>query len=639
MTEAAIEHYLEKATRRITQLLKRLDTASRLLSWLRLAVFVLGLGLFVLLGETRQLSLALGGLGLSLGIFILLVKRHQRIRSQQRRCVRSLALRQNDRARRALDWEQIPPLPPSEPQAGHPFELDLDITGPHSLYRLVHHCLTAEGGARLKDWLLNQHPDLDRIQTRQRQVAALKGQLRFRDRLDLALCEVASQYRHQGQSKQTQDWQSREVLEHLQELPERRVQPFLLLLAGMAVITALFFGLAQIPLDGHLLWPNSIWKGSLSLYILLFWWRRDLITQLFKEAHDLQYTLYRLEALFEVLETLGPTRPPALRDLLAPFLDPERRPSQLIRRLNRVVGAAGVQGNPLLWVFLNLVMPWDFYFAWRLEALKPELKAALPLWLDRLWELEALISLAHYAWLHPQTQFPQLSSEQAGIQVKALGHPLLPQQRKIRNDFALQQRGEGFLITGSNMSGKSTFLKSLGINLVLAQAGGVVDAERFVAQPMRLFTCIRVSDSVTDGLSYFYAEVKRLRALLEAIEITTAEQPVFFLVDEIFKGTNNRERLIGSRAYIQALTGKNALGGISTHDLELVPLADHNPLLSNYHFREEIRNERMVFDYRLRSGPCPTTNALRIMALEGLPVGETEMQAAQDSTASRDSRA
>jgi DNA mismatch repair ATPase MutS len=216
--------------------------------------------------------------------------------------------------------------------------------------------------------------------------------------------------------------------------------------------------------------------------------------------------------------------------------------------------------------------------------------------------------------------------------VQDLGHPLLPPDQKVRNSFALQQTGEGVLITGSNMAGKSTFLKSLGLNQVLAQAGTVVDASRYQAPLLRVVCCIRVSDSINDGLSYFYAEVTRLKVLLQAIE---AEHPlpVLFLVDEIFKGTNNRERLLGSRAYIQALTGKNALGGVSTHDLELVKLADSNPLLQNYHFREQIIDGQMVFDYTLRPGPCPTTNALRIMALAGLPVPdfppEPESQASE----------
>jgi DNA mismatch repair ATPase MutS len=146
-----------------------------------------------------------------------------------------------------------------------------------------------------------------------------------------------------------------------------------------------------------------------------------------------------------------------------------------------------------------------------------------------------------------------------------------------------------------------------------------VDAPAFTVVPGRLFTCIRVTDSLADGISYFYAEVKRLKALLDELA-RPHPQPLFFFVDEIFRGTNNRERLIGSRAMIQRLAEGNGLGLIATHDLELVQLADITPAIRNIHFREEVRDGQMIFDYHLHPGPSPTTNALKIMALAGLPV-------------------
>ena len=175
------------------------------------------------------------------------------------------------------------------------------------------------------------------------------------------------------------------------------------------------------------------------------------------------------------------------------------------------------------------------------------------------------------------------------------------------------------------MSGKSTFLRTLGTNLCLAQAGGPVNADHLQTQLFRLFTCIQVSDSLSNGISYFYAEVRRLRALLDAIR-EDSPYPLFFLIDEIYRGTNNRERQIGSQAFVQTLAQHCGVGLVSTHDLELVRLADQGGNILNYHFREDIRADRMVFDYLLRPGPCPTTNALKIMAIEGLPVGSANVK-------------
>ena len=177
------------------------------------------------------------------------------------------------------------------------------------------------------------------------------------------------------------------------------------------------------------------------------------------------------------------------------------------------------------------------------------------------------------------------------------------------------------LITGSNMSGKSTFLRTIGVNLCLAFAGAPVNAAYLKTDLFRLYTCIQVTDSLADGISYFYAEVRRLKALLNALEVEH-ELPLFFLIDEIFRGTNNRERQVGGRSFVTTLVGGEGVGLISTHDLELVVFADELSNIKNYHFQEEVTQRRMLFDYRLRPGPSQTTNALQIMRMEGLPVDD-----------------
>jgi DNA mismatch repair ATPase MutS len=279
----------------------------------------------------------------------------------------------------------------------------------------------------------------------------------------------------------------------------------------------------------------------------------------------------------------------------------------------------GVRTNPLLSLIVHLIMPCDFFFTYRLEQVKKEIAHLLPRWLDAWHELEALNSLANFAYLNPHYVFPELTAEEDSFAARELGHPLLKPESKVCNDFALDRDHRIVILTGSNMAGKSTLLRTIGVNLSLAYAGAPVNAAHLQTSLFRLFTCIKVSDSVQDGLSYFYAEVKRLQALLGATKIAD-RLPVLFLIDEIFRGTNSRERLIGSRSYIRALSEGPSLGLIATHDLELIKLADEIGGVTNYHFREEVHDGRMVFDYRLRPGPCPTTNALKIMRLEGLPV-------------------
>jgi DNA mismatch repair ATPase MutS len=345
------------------------------------------------------------------------------------------------------------------------------------------------------------------------------------------------------------------------------------------------------------------------------------------------YATYQL--VFQHLETYPLRRYDALNDLCQPFLDTENRPSAKLKQVSFLTAAAGLTQNPFIGLVLNLIAPWNLYFAHRLNLYKEEVVHQLPQWLDALFELEALGSLANFAYLNPGYAFPIITNYELGMtndetisgqrsavsrqlfNAKGLGHPLIPAGQKVCNDFSADRPGQVVIITGSNMAGKSSFLRTVGVNLCLACAGGPVNAQSCRTIPFRLFTALSVSDSVTDGISYFYAEVKRLKRLLDTLNADDP-LPLMHLVDEIFRGTNNRERFIGSRAYIRTLVGGNGFGIIATHDLELVKLADELSGVKNYHFREEVVAGKMVFDYQLRSGPCPTTNALKIMQAEGL---------------------
>jgi DNA mismatch repair ATPase MutS len=226
--------------------------------------------------------------------------------------------------------------------------------------------------------------------------------------------------------------------------------------------------------------------------------------------------------------------------------------------------------------------------------------------------------LANFAWLNPDYTWPDLVAAPHFV-AQRLGHPLIPHDERVYNDYAVTELGTIALITGSNMAGKSSFLRTIGINLCLAYMGGPVVADSLQTTLFRVYSSIQIHDSLADGFSFFYAEVRRLQALLAAWR-QEDERPLCFLIDEIFRGTNNRERLIGSRSYIRALAGGHGIGFIATHDLELVQLADELPGIKNFHFRDAVVNGRMVFDYKLHPGPCPTTNALKIMELAGLPV-------------------
>ena len=541
---------------------------------------------------------------------------HNRVRDSLTRNGLLIEIKKVQIARIRLDWERIPPADPlAHPVPGHPFETDLDITGERSLHRLLDCAVTQEGSERLKSWLLNGRPDAQLIEHRQSLVKELTRHSVFRDKLQLLSAVARLKFGpSRSRAGTSHHWNSSKLVDWLNR-SERKdsLLPTVVLLFIMSGVN-----LAAIVLSALDLIP-PVWPLTFLIYTGTMILKQKRIATAWGELHELEKTLTHFQAVFGYLESRCYANTPGVANVCSVFVDENRRPSVEMKRLGRLAAALGLRTNPILSLIAHLLMPWDFFFTYRLELVKDELAQLLPRWLDAWYELETLNSLANFAYLNPHYVLPIISADANQFAAQQLGHPLLKPDAKVCNDFELDEGQRIVILTGSNMAGKSTFLRTIGVNLCLAYAGAPVNAGKLDASLFRLFTCIKVSDSVQDGLSYFYAEVKRLQALLAAASIE-GELPVLFLIDEIFRGTNSRERLIGSRSYIRAMAETTAVGLVATHDLELIKLADEIDGVVNHHFREEVHAGRMVFDYRLRPGPCPTTNALTIMRLEGLPV-------------------
>ncbi len=518
-------------------------------------------------------------------------------------------IKQQHLARMNLDWEQLPSSLSLEIIKDHPFGVDVDLIGAFSLHRLLDTAVSDTGRRRLADWLLEVTPDMDNIRRRQTAVRELSQMTPFRDKLTLHAQLVTREMGERVPGEKLVAW-----LEEPSEKEE--LKRWTLLLGGIALLTAVLFVLGVMDL------LPSVWILPWAIYVALYVLKGLPLTgTMFQDAVFLQNSLDALHGVFRFLESWRYGRSPQIRTLCTPFLDPANKPSDHIRRVRRVMAGIGLRQNPFVSLLINAILPWDLFFAYRLALCKEDLRGLLPTWMDCWFELEALSSLAAYAYLHEgDVVLPQLETA-VSVQFhgQQLGHPLIATGSRVCNDLHIDSSGTVLIVTGSNMAGKSSFLRTVGINLVLAYAGGAVVADSFSTSFFRLFASIRVQDSLTDGYSFFYAEVRRLAQLLEALG-EDGKRPLFFLIDEIFRGTNNRERLIGSQAYIMALAQGMGVGIVATHDLELVHLADDHATIRNYHFRDGVENGRMVFDYKLHDGPCPTTNALKIMQLAGLPI-------------------
>ncbi len=608
---------LEKQIARLRRRAEVLDKISGKYWNARRIIFICGVLLALafcnLAGRTPAWFVA----GLVVILFSVVTIFHNRVRDSIRRISLLVDIKQIQIARIHLDWNRIPPAEQSAPLAGHPFETDLDITGERSLHRLMDCAVTKDGSERFKSWLLNVRPDRQLIEHRQALVRELKSHSLFRDKLQL-LSAVARL--NTGPTRvSSRLWNSRILVDWVERSKPGgslfSIVVLLFVLSTLNIVCIVLAGLELIP---------QIWPITFMIYAGAMMMLQSRIATAWGDLHELEKALTHFKAIFGYLESRSYKSTPGLARICAPFVEEGKRPSNEVKRLGRLAAALGLRTNPILWFLAHLLIPWDFFFSHRLELVKKEISHLLPRWLDAWYELEALNSLANFAYLNPHYVFPEVTAGANRLDASNLGHPLLKPEAKVCNDFELDHQRRIVILTGSNMAGKSTFLRTIGVNLCLAYAGAPVNSDRLQVSLFRVFTCIKVSDSVQDGLSYFYAEVKRLQALLAAAKADD-DLPVFFLIDEIFRGTNSRERLIGSRSYIRALSQGTAVGLVATHDLELIKLADEISGVVNLHFREEVSGGKMVFDYRLRSGPCPTTNALTIMRLEGLPVDSTSV--------------
>jgi len=614
MFDNHLRNLFQHHTARLDGLIAQAEDIKKRYSNVRLIVFV---GSILAAWAVGNYISSLAGwviLTVGMAIFAVVVVLHRRVYQFQDQISLSKEITLQLLARLTLDWDHIPkPAAPVE-EPRNPQALDLDLTGPRSLHHLLDCAISRPGSQLLADWLLAQQPpSREKIISRQAIVRELSYLTGYRTHL-LRI------FRTMG----AESLDDQQLLAWLAEpYPAQRMA------SAFPIATVLVFANLTLFLMTVLQsWP-PFWVISTLIYALFYITNLGVLNTFLDAVVRLDEEIGKLGNALHFIEAYPYRKDSHLAKLCAPYLDANEKPSKRIRQLKWATTAAGLRMNPVLGLLLNIVTPWDFWAARKAAQARETIAQVLPTWLETFHELETYISLGTFAALYPNYQMPEILPAKSDLilSVQAMGHPLLAVESKISNDFSIEDLGQVMLITGSNMAGKSTFIRTVGVNLSLAQAGGPVNAQNWQSQRMRLYTCIRISDSLGDGFSYFYAEVKRLKGLLDALkEPETA--PLLYLVDEIFRGTNNRERLIGSRAFVRALVDSQdgkapaGVGLIATHDLELAGLADDSPRIHNYHFRDEVSDGKLTFDYRIRRGPSPTTNALKIMALEGLPVDD-----------------
>jgi ABC-type multidrug transport system fused ATPase/permease subunit len=593
----------QKIINKLTERINFLNKKSNSLSYYRLITIIGGVALAFISFNYIDSLIAWIVIVLDLALFAVLAARQSKVIASIDRTKKWIMIKSVRIAKMNLNWDKIPEAKKEYRDSHHPFEIDLDITGQYSLLRILNNTFSKEGYVKLKLWLLNPLKHFEELAFRQSIVRELIPFRSFREKLFLRFS-----YLKQNEFEGTQlvQWLEKDSTVKISNL-------VLFFYSFISVFNILFFILNYYEV------VPSYWVAGYLLVLIIYGLQEKKIKLIIGPSEIIFDEYLKAYKVFEVISKTDFHGNTELEKFLEPFHNKETNPVTFSKKINRLINLLSFRENAIFRFLANSIIPYDVFLSNQLARQKEVLKQVLPTWLEKLYEFEALNSLAEYGYTNPGFTFPEIHKKNSSkLEIKKLGHPLLPYDKRVSNDFSITAN-EIIIITGSNMSGKSTFLKTLGVNFVLAFCGAPVCAENFSTTIFRIFTCIKINDNLNEGLSYFYSEVQRLKVIYDNIQVTN-EPPLFFLVDEIFKGTNNRERLIGSREYIKSLIGKNGCGAISTHDLELVNLGKEFDSISNKHFKEEIIENRMVFDYKLYFGPCPTTNALRIMKLGGLNI-------------------
>ena len=597
---------------------------------LRVTIFVLAVAGAGWLIASGRGAAAWPFLAAAAAAFLVVVARQRVARRRMRRAEVMADFNREGIARVERQWDGLRAAPGLAAPSDHDYAVDLDLYGHASVLHLIGVCGTAPGWRTLRAWLLGA-ADPDTVALRQQAVREMAAALDFRDRLaaEARLAEPGSAHGGVADSATAARDPAAPADRFLRWaegdawLPGQRwlrSASFVLPFVNVAAIA--LHALGAVPT------PVPAWSLVVSALVLTPRWKA--IHRVFAEADDGESGVRRYGPLLGHLQDapLDSRYAAALRERIG--TGPRAAPEE-IATLRRLLDMADVRRSPLFHLPLALVLHWDVHVLAALERWKARSGARVRDWLAAVGEAEALAALAALAADHPDWTMPVLDPDARTLRARALGHPLLAPGVCVRNDVEIGPAGSFLLVTGSNMSGKSTLLRAVGLNAVLAQAGGPVCAKELRMPPMRVVTSIRVEDSLAEGVSFFMAGLRRLKRVVDAAQPAPAALPqpaasarrTLYLLDEILQGTNSAERRIAARTVLRQLLETGAIGAVTTHDLSLADAEDLTARAVAVHFTESVgdgdgRDQGLTFDYRLRDGIATSTNALKLLAMVGL---------------------
>ncbi|MGV8984344.1 MutS-related protein [Clostridium sp.] len=582
-------------------LLKKQNETASFIGILRFLVFASGLGFTIFFYLRLNYYLCLAVLIATTVIFVFLALKHSKIKHNKIRC--SILCDINENALKRLDnnWKDFSDSGEDFSNEDHNYSKDLDIFGVSSLFQWINSCITYLGREKLKDTLSSPIYSIKQIYKRQEAMSELAKNIGWTQRFETEA--ILSENKNHNPE---------ELIKWAADKNEFFLKSWVI--AIIRLLPAITLSLLILSLFFSNLSYRIGLIGIVIQLILLTVGFREISSNL-DTVNEYKDTLIIYNKLLMHIENKNFSSE-YLKSLKEKLINMDGiKASHQIKKLANLVNLISDRKN-IYYLPINILFLVDYQCLINLQRFKKTSGVCLKSWLDVIGEMESLNSLSTIAYEHKDWAMPKFQEEPPIFKAKNLGHPLLGSNR-VYNDIHIEKSQNILLITGSNMSGKSTLLRTTGINLILAYAGAPVCAESFYCSIMDIYTCMRTSDNLEKNISSFYAELLRIKKLVTATENNA---PIFFLLDEIFKGTNSIDRHTGAKVLVSKLCNDNALGFVSTHDLELGDIEKTNKKVKNYHLKEYYKDDKLYFDYKLRSGVSTTRNALYLMKMAGLDI-------------------
>lgn len=583
----------------IARYTERLDILQRkytFWSTIRVVFFIAALVLLLYFANDRNIELAIYTLVVFPILFAVLVKFHNKIAFRRKQVQNLLQINKDELKRQKNELKEFDtgrefqnPL--------HSYTTDLDIFGRHSIFQLLNRTTTTGARALLAKWLIKS-TDGNAILQRQEAVKELHPKNEWRQ-----------EFQASGMHFQDEESNVNALLEWLAQpdlLRNKLLYQALQIIMSLVAITCLvgyFNDFSVYYLIGALAVNSLILKT-------VFAAAKDTTEQTEMASKALKAYAVLIHKV-EVTEFESVY----LKDLKYVFNHADFKASKAIKMLDRILSNLESRANLFYWI-LNTMFLLDIIWLLRADKWKNQNKENASLWFEAINKFEAINSLAGFSFANPDYIFPGISEKEFELSATSLAHPLINSDERISNDFLMTEKGKIIIITGSNMSGKSTFLRTLGVNIVLALAGAPVCASKMNTSLLQVFTSMRTIDNLEESVSSFYAELKRLKQLLDLLEENN--QPILFMLDEILKGTNSQDRHNGATSLIKQLSELKAFGLVSTHDLALGKLSTEMNNVENFSFNSIIEGDEIIFDYKLHDGICKSFNASKLMEKMGI---------------------